>query len=443
MKRISVLILILTLLGALLVPCVAAETDYIRIPVELTDEEAATIETLVKSIRSNFGIDAFFLYDDVHTEGGEKFVDYADRYLTYTGNAKSGTILAICDKSYYVASKGNAEELVNSDDADTLYEAVQYYDERGEYYNAAVHYYSALQALLAQRFNPTGSDEEEPSGTTAHVDSKGELVVYNADDVPYIPSEIAKERAERLYDGADLLSDEEEAALLERLNTVSETLQFDVVIVTAKGIGYRSPMEFADDYFDYNGFGYGETFDGCLLLISMAERDWHVSTCGFGETALDSDYFIHFIDTDHFMTALKDGDYNESFNRFVDLVNDFVVEAKENKPYSPKHRYNDWKNKAIGSVISLVIGLIIAAIVTVSKRNSYRYAVHKESGAGNYLIDGSMHLLRQDDQFLYSNVNRTRRVQESSSSSSGGGTYSSGSHTSSSGRSHGGGGGKF
>ena len=66
-------------------------------------------------------------------------------------------------------------------------------------------------------------------------------------DLHKLARKIAVERAERLYDGADLLSAEDEAALLDRLNTLSETLQFDVVIVTAKAIGERSPMEFADD----------------------------------------------------------------------------------------------------------------------------------------------------------------------------------------------------
>lgn len=442
MKRISVFVLILTLLAALVVPCAAAESTYVRIPVEMTDEQVETIETLEQAIRKNFGMDAFFLYDDVHPEGGEKFVDYADRFLTYSTNAKNATILAICDKSYYVASKGKAEELVNGDDADALYEAVQYYDERGEYFNTAAQYYSALQALLAKRFNPVDAANSS-SSTATYVNSSGELETYDPKDVPYIPTEIAKERAQRLYDGADLLTDDEEAALLEQLNTRSEELQFDIVVVTAKSIGARSPMEFADDYFDYNGFGYGESFDGCLLLISMADRDWYVSTCGFGETALDSDYFINFISSDHFLYALKDGEYSESFDRFVELVNDFVIEAREDEPYSPSHRYNDAKNKIIGLIISLIIGLIIGAIVTFSKRSGYTHAVRREVGAGDYLVNGSMQLTEQSDRFLYTNLDRTRRVQESSSSSSSGGSYSSGSHTSSSGRSHGGGGGKF
>ncbi len=90
-------------------------------------------------------------------------------------------------------------------------------------------------------------------------------------------------------------------------------------------------------------------------------------------------------------------------------------------------------------MISIVIGLVIAAIVTFSKRSSYLHAVHSKAGAGEYLVNGSVRLTGQQDRFITTSVTRTRRVQESSSSGGSGG----GTHTSSSGASHGGGGGKF
>ena len=121
-------------------------------------------------------------------------------------------------------------------------------------------------------------------------------------------------------------------------------------------------------------------------------------------------------------------------------MEDFVTEARENKPYSSNHRYNDLQNKITGAIISLIAGLIVAAIVTVSKRKSYVAAVHKQAGAGDYLVNGSLQITQRDDRFVNTYVDRTRRVQESSSS---GGGSSGGVHTSSSGASHGGGGGKF
>ena len=561
MKRISVFVLVLTLLGALLLPCAAAPSTHVSLSgVTLSDEEAQTLETLAQTIEDNFGIEAFFYYDG-EQEGGDAFQAAAQKFLRSNAATQDATLFAVSQTTYYIYSVGEAKSIVSNDDADTLYEAIKYSDEHGEIYNAAAHYFAALQALLAQRVGLSlaggtsttaaapqtttvaatqaqsagltyeqaqklvklqndiqetygvegfflrdesleGGDEftdyvkgylkekAQTDDATVFAVSKTSYYVYSigkaksmvsnddadtlfaavkdadargddyqaavqyykalptilAQSTPSIPTEIASERAQRLYDGADLLSDEEEAALLEQLNTRSEELQFDIVVVTAKSIGARSPQVFAEDYYDYNGFGYGDSHDGCLLLISMADRDWWSSAFGYGVTALDYIYFIDYLGTDHFYSALKDGDYNDCFNRYVELVGDFVVEARENKPFSPSHRYNDAKNKIIGVIISLIIGLIIGAIVTFSKRKSYVAEVHKQAGAGDYLVNGSLQITQRDDRFVNTYVDRTRRVQESSSSGGGGGGSSSHSspHTSSSGRSYtSGGGGKF
>ena len=124
------------------------------------------------------------------------------------------------------------------------------------------------------------------------------------------------------------------------------------------------------------------------------------------------------------------------------MVNDFVLEAKKGEPFSSRHRYQDWKNKVIGVCISLALGLIVAAIVTYYKKETYVSAVQQKREAGGYMV-GSVCFGECYDNFIGSYVNRTKRVTESSSSSSGSSHSSGGSHTSSSGRSHGGGGGKF
>ena len=97
----------------------------------------------------------------------------------------------------------------------------------------------------------------------------------------------AAENPNRVVDMADLLTDSEEQALNAQLREISERQQMDVVVVTVDSTDGKTPMEYADDYFDYNGYGYGESRDGVLLLISMEERDWWVTTTGRGEKAVD------------------------------------------------------------------------------------------------------------------------------------------------------------
>ena len=91
---------------------------------------------------------------------------------------------------------------------------------------------------------------------------------------------VCAEEPKRLVDGADLLTDTEEAELLQELNEISVRKQFDVVVVTITSLDGKSMMEYADDFYDYNGYGMGDTSDGALLLVDMGARQWGISTAG-------------------------------------------------------------------------------------------------------------------------------------------------------------------
>jgi len=67
-----------------------------------------------------------------------------------------------------------------------------------------------------------------------------------------------------LVDNDDLLTSFEEDEILEMLEDVSSKHDMDIVIVTEYSLGDKSAMEFADDYYDYNGYKK----DGILLRVS-------------------------------------------------------------------------------------------------------------------------------------------------------------------------------
>ena len=250
------------------------------------------------------------------------------------------------------------------------------------------------------------------------------------------------EHPSRLVDDAGLLTESEFSLLEEKFNSLSEELNFDIVVVTVDGLDGKSPMDFADDYYDYNGYGYGANHDGCLFLISMEERDWYISTTGYGITAI-TDYGIDYIES-AVVPYLSSGDYYGAFNEFAETVVDFVVEARNGSAYdidntidgyNPNERSTGDKIKTV--LICIAAGLIISLIVTFGIKRSYTKAVHFNRDARNYLVPGSLNMTGSYDNFLYSNVTKVRIQSESSS---GGGSST---HVSSSGTSHGGGGGKF
>lgn len=242
----------------------------------------------------------------------------------------------------------------------------------------------------------------------------------------------ASEHPSRLVDEADLLSGSEARELEALLDDISEEAQLDVVIVTVDSLDGMYARDYADDYFDYNGYGMGSGKDGILLLVAMEDREWWISTRGFGIRAF-TDAGLEYIE-DRIIPELSDGDYSEAFSAFANLCEDFVRQARSGSPYDwgslPKEKFSIVKSL----LISLVIGFVAAFIVTAVMKGQMK-SVRTKSGASDYIKEGSMTLTHARDLFLYSNVSRVAKPKSNSDGS--------GTHSSSSGASHGGRGGSF
>lgn len=231
----------------------------------------------------------------------------------------------------------------------------------------------------------------------------------------------------RLVDDAALLTGGEVSEIAAQLDKVSARYSIDVVIVTANELGGLSPMEYADDFFDYGGYGK----DGILLLVSMEDRDWWISTTGYGITAV-TDAGLDYI-ADQFVPYLSEDDYGGAFTVFVEQCDLFLAQAETGDPFDshnlPKAPFAALRNLGV----ALVIGVAAGWIATGVMKNKLK-SVAMQPRAEDYIVPGSMRLSYSRDQFLYSHTDRREKPKSSSGSST---------HTSSSGTTHGGGGGKF
>lgn len=237
----------------------------------------------------------------------------------------------------------------------------------------------------------------------------------------------------RLVDQAELLSEAEEAELLSNLDEISERQECDVVVVTVDSLKGKTAVEYADDTYDYNGYGFGEERDGILFLISMEERDWAISTCGEGITIFTDagqEYMVS-----KWQSALSDGKYQEAFLTYAKLCDEFITQARTGEPY-------DEGNLPKGSVSPIwilgdfAIGCLIAWCMGNRKKSRLK-TVRKKAEAQDYVVGGSLRLNANWDRMIDKRVS-TRTVSTNSSSSGGSST-----HTSSSGTTHGGSSGKF
>lgn len=220
---------------------------------------------------------------------------------------------------------------------------------------------------------------------------------------------VSASAAPRLVDDAGLLTDAQFANVNAKLNEISERLQFDVVIVTLETLNGQNVESAAEDYYDYNGYGFNAQNDGVILLISMEERDWTVTTTGFGNDALNSDARDYV--SKAFVPDLSAGDYENAFLTFANMCDDIVAKAQNGKFYKKPFNFG-------GSLIAgAIIGLIVAGIATSSEAGKLK-SVKMKYSAADYVIKNSLNLTTSRERFLYRKVDRTAKAQSSSSSGS-------------------------
>lgn len=238
----------------------------------------------------------------------------------------------------------------------------------------------------------------------------------------------------RVVDDAGIIDEDKEADLEGKLYEISTRQKLDVVVATTDTLGALTISEYADLLYDSNTYGYGDSHDGLILVISVEEgnRAWYISTCGYGITAF-TDAGIEYIGK-QIKDELSSGDYASALSHFAELSDNFITQARSDKPYD-KGNLPKEKLSAIWIPIALIIGFVIAKI-TVSGMKAKLKTVRPQKAANSYMKDGSLNITDSRDLFLYRTVTRSAKSTDNSSSGSN-------THKSSSGTVHGGGGGSF
>lgn len=259
-----------------------------------------------------------------------------------------------------------------------------------------------------------------------------------------------------VIDSAELLSGQERIDLEGRAEALRTQYEMDVVILTVDSLEGKTAQDYADDYYDDNGYGYGSEYSGILFLLAMEEREWYISTCGEAISVF-TDYGIQQLG-DVALPYLSDGAYYDAFSIYLDSLPAYFDAYGSGRPvegyadYSGDYYHGDRETVVYSDnprpggitpiVTSVVMGLV-AALVTVLIMCGAMNTKRKQHSAGDYLKPGSYHLYCKHDMFLYSNVSKVRRQENNGGGHGGGHGGGSSVHRSSSGRSHGGGGGRF
>lgn len=279
-------------------------------------------------------------------------------------------------------------------------------------------------------FEIKGNCEYEPQARTMPSDSIPAITSIDEDFIytptPYNIAEeetIKAESTEKVYDYAGLLTESEEEELYNQILEYIQTYNMDMVVVTTNENNKSSSMAYADDFYDYNGFGIGEDNSGLLFLIDMDKRNMWISTTGkaielYNDVRIDNilDYtYNKIVDEDYFGCASEFIKYSKYFaNKGISGI-DTIIETQE-------------------VIAAVLIVSTVVTIIFICIGRSHHKNVKKQTLATAYITQ-SLNLNGKRDIFIRKHVSKSAKADSSSGGSS--------THSGSSGVSHGGGGRSF
>lgn len=354
------------------------------------------LEAYAQQIEDNYGYSV--LLSVVDGVGDEGTLGYCEDL--YNANAAEENGIALTynygDNKYAFYCAGEAENIFTVDIQDnTLWYAFAYTE---TYYEGAYAYLAAVEEIIKKA--PTATDPV----TDAH---KAESTTE------FVPVDRTLSLVE---DYADVLTDTEEAELLSKLEALGAANDIEVGVVTVDSYEGKDPQAFADDFYDYNGYGYGENDDGFIVVFNTGEGDGNrnlaISTHGKGIdllTDMEIDVIIEMM-----ITPIKNGDFAGAFDNFVSECESAIDESIS----------------ILAIPLAIAIGFGLAFLIVKIQASKLKTVVQK-ADAADYV--GNVVLTYQNDQFMYRNVTSSPKAKSDSSST----------HTSSSGRTHGGGGRSF
>ncbi len=388
---------VLVLCLSMVIPVSAAGT-HIFDPTNAFGNRLSELEAYAQKIEDTYNYSV--LISVIDGVGDEGTYGYCEDLYNANAGKENGIALTYNygDNKYAFYCAGEAENLFPVDIQDnTLWNAFAYTE---TYYDGAYAYLVAVEAILSK--TPASS---EPEDTTAPTEAPTESVTE------FVPTD---RTLPLVVDNADVLTDAEEADFTARLEALGGKYDLEIGILTVDTYEGKDSQAFADDFYDYNGYGYGENDDGLMIVFNTGKEDGtrNITLTTHG-TAID---YITDIERDvifeMMIPKLTNGEYAAAFETFISEA-DSSIDPSVPVFFIP---------------LSVVIGFALAFIIVKIQASKLK-TVRQQVNAADYV--GNVQLTYQSDNFIYRNVSKIKRASESSGGSS--------THTSSSGRTHGGG----
>ena len=221
-------------------------------------------------------------------------------------------------------------------------------------------------------------------------------------------------------DQDNILSEPVEVKLEEEIAKLSQLYDCDIAIVTFKDFNDNNFMEFVNDYYYQQGF----SSDGIIYAVSSNYGYVQVNTHGKIQHSVNNygtDYMIEKISP-----ILSDGNYDKSALKFIEIADQFLLEAQSGVPYDYDNTIITLNQKLFYLLVCVVISLIIAGAIIYSMKQSMNTAKAVDT-AHDFVDKNNIITNNNSDIFLYSTLTRVPIPKKTSSGGGGGGGSSGGS----------------
>lgn len=230
----------------------------------------------------------------------------------------------------------------------------------------------------------------------------------------------------RLSDYAGVLTSDQQDEVETMLDEISEKHKVDVVVVTDTTLDGADLQDTADIYYEICEYGYGKGHDGIMLLILSEDRNYAITTEGFGITAF-TDAGLDYL-TEQFTPPLGDDDYYTAITTFAEKSDMMIEEAINGEPYDVGHMPKE--RPPVLWILYCILGGFGVSFAFATIKKSKMTSVVAQQSASAYADTGSMDVTYDHDRFV--SVFTTTRVIEDDDDGG------SSTHSSSSGTTHGG-----
>ncbi|MGY3717851.1 TPM domain-containing protein [Sutcliffiella cohnii] len=227
------------------------------------------------------------------------------------------------------------------------------------------------------------------------------IIIYLISLLGVTHSAYAIER--KVYDYAELLTEQEVASLEALANELSAERETDFIILTTNELGI-TVWEYTNDFYDNMAPGYDKPYGNtAILTLDMQGRE--VDLAGFKQTEKYlSDRRLNEI-RNLITSDLSAGNYYDAFHDFIVLSHEYIGYGPDNILH--KTWFQLVVSLAIGGVVVGIMAFNMGGRVTVNART--------------YMDANTSRVLHRKDQYIRTTVTKRRKPQQKSGGGGGGG----------------------